>query len=72
MSGRTLKRAAAIDSVVAAPPGLGRETRAGCGAAGVRQLEAPLMQSGAAGPSPPCRPGGEPQEVRARFIGDGL
>jgi hypothetical protein len=43
MSGRTLKRAAAIDSVVAAPPGLGRETRAGCGAAGVRQLEAPLM-----------------------------
>jgi hypothetical protein len=25
MSGRTLKRAAAIDSVVASPPGLGRE-----------------------------------------------
>jgi hypothetical protein len=43
MSGRTLNRAAAIESVVAAPPGLGRETRAGCGAAGVRQLEAPLM-----------------------------
>lgn len=43
MSGRTLKRVAAIDSVVAAPPGLGRETRAGCGAAGVRQFDAPLM-----------------------------
>jgi hypothetical protein len=41
MSGRTLKRAAAIDSVVAAPPGLGRETRTGCGTEGVR-LEAPL------------------------------
>ena len=29
MSGRTLKRAAAIESVVAAPPGLGRETTGG-------------------------------------------
>ena len=40
MSGRTFKRAAAIDSVADAPPGLGRGTRTGCGTAGVR-LEAP-------------------------------
>jgi len=43
MSGRPLKRAAAIDSVLASPPGLGRETGAGCGTLGVRQFEALLM-----------------------------
>ena len=44
MSGSTPKRAAAIDSVVAAPPGLGRETTGGLRAPrAFRQLEAPLM-----------------------------